>query len=798
MEHRSEIQQLGDQVRKAIFISLSYWYVFVLSFVLVFAWSYYKNRYAQNVYSIYTTIFINKKGSAPEIYAGGISVTPRLNLENEIGILKSYQLNYEVISKLPFFETEYFRPRKFRYDKRLYKNTPFVVSYDSLNPPPAGKKYYVQIVDTNEIYVWEEKGQKQKTSLNTTVSISGHKFTIERNGAVNFEPGEYYFYRRNISSLVHSYSEKLRVDPRSPNSSILWIWIETTEPQKDIDYLNTLAEVYINKRVREKNEIALKTIEFIDQQLSVFSDSLRTTEDKLQVFKQKNLVDVSTASSELSEQLKDLDKQYKMLKIKKSFYIQLKKRLDTQPESAVVMSPSLVGIDDPTLESYLAELTKLIIDYKVLSSSSDNTDIPPVKQTKTQIEALKNTISVYLDQSIGFTEESMQELQNEISAIEKKLAELPEAERKWLQINRKFDINNEIYTFLMERRMEAGITLASSRPDAQVIDKARPETKRFKRKVGYVSYTKSLLIALFIPAMIIFLIVLLDNKIKTKDEIEAMTSLPIVGTITHNKYNADLPVAKYPRSSVAESFRALKTNIQFLTIDNPAKVILITSTISGEGKTFVATNLGAIYALSNKQVLLISADLRRPRIDRSFVAGNNTGITTYLSGENTIDEVIVKTEVDNLWLLPAGEIPPNPAELLESEKFVDLISKLKDKYDYIIIDTPPVGIVTDALILAVYADLFLYVVRQEYTTKSSIRLANEISEKDKLPKMALVVNDVKTSLVYGLKHGYSYSYGYGYGYSYGYGYYADEEELPQTKFGRWKYKIIRSVLNLFR
>jgi len=782
MEHKNELQNFLEQIKYFILTSLGYWYLYIIIFLVFFAFSIFKNRYSRNIYSIYTTIFIETRYYQPEIFAGGIPIRPGVNLENEIGKLTSYQLNYTVLTQLPDFEFQYFLKRKMKFDKELYKSSPIKITFSKDSNPLYNTPIFIKILNENQIKI---KINKKTWNLKFGQDFNYNDITFMITKTQNFSSQligkEYYIIHQNLKNLAYKYSQQLKIDLRSPQSTILWLWMETDIPYKDIDYLNKLAEVYIKQRVRKKNEIAIKTIEFIDQQLQIFQDSLRLAEKEMTQFKNINLSIISEQANTANEQLKEIETKIKKLQIKKTFYNNLINILKQQKDEILLPPPSVFGINDATLTSLLEKLLQAIEEKnQALLYIKDQERIPLTRHANLKIQNIKNTIHKYLLTSIDYTDKSINDLEKEKQQLYNELLFLPIAERQYLQLNRKFEINNNIYTFLMKRRMEAGITLASSRPDAEIIDRALPETIRFKRRVGYTNPIKTIFLALITVFLIISIIYIADNKIKCQNDIERFTNIPVIGTIIENKSKLKIPVLHYPRSSIAEAFRSLRTNILYYMIDKPIQVILITSTVSNEGKTFVASNLAAIFAGTGKKTLLIEADLRKPKIQEYFNLNYQKGIVTFLIGEHSYEQAIFPTEIKNLYILPSGDIPPNPVELLEADKMRSFLEKLRNDFDFIIIDSPPVGIVTDALVLANYSDLILFVIRQLYSTRQSIKLLNELKSKKKLEHLAIVLNNIKIGVFESLKYGYGYSYGYGYGKSYGYGYYLEEENFNKS------------------
>ncbi len=803
MEQRNEFEIIVYQLKHFVLTSIGYWYLYLIAFILALGFAKYKNRYSKSIYSIYTTINIEQRYSQPEVYAGGIPITPGVNLENEMGKLTSYQMNYDVLSKLPSFEYQYFLDRDLAYDMELYKSSPIKIILSSQSSPFYNTPIYVTVRDTSNILIQLGKSKDHYSSKFGQVFTHGSlSFSIIKTN--NFGPQcvgkRYYIIHRDIRQLAHSYSQRLRIDLRSPNSTILWIWMETSTPNKDIDYLNELAREYINQRLRKKNEIAIRTIEFIDKQLEVFQDSLRVAEKEMTHFKGNNILSTTDEGKELNDELKNIEEQIKTLQLKTAYYNNLLSLLGSAGSSQIMlMPPGFVGIDDPGLQSLMDKLLEAIDEKNKASLIiKDEERIPMMKNINIRIQELRNSIYQYIQQSLKYTNKTQQELEKQRQSLYIQLLKFPAAQREFMQVNRKFEINNKIYTFLMQRRMEAGITLASSRPDAEILDRARPETIRFKRRVGYISIGKAIIFAIVIVLLIISVLFILDTKIKSSADIERLTSIPIISTIIENKTGLKVPVIRYPRSSITEAFRSLRTNILYYMVDKPAKVILISSTIGGEGKTFVSVNLAAILAGTGKKVVILEADLRKPKVQTYFEVEHQEGIVTFLIGEHTYEEIVHKLEIDNLYLIPCGEIPPNPVELLESKKMHELISKLREDFDFVIIDSPPIGIVTDALVLANYSDMMLFVIRQLFSTRQSIKLINELRENKKLEHIAIILNGIKTNLMYGLRYGYGDTYGYGYGVSYGYGYYQDEGNEPHTLWEKFKALIERFFYKLFK
>lgn len=403
-----------------------------------------------------------------------------------------------------------------------------------------------------------------------------------------------------------------------------------------------------------------------------------------------------------------------------------------------------------------------------------------------KIQKVVDAIKENVNQSINTTNLNIKDIDARISDEENNLQKLPITERQLLNIQREFDINNDIFTFLLQKRAEAGIAKASNISDNKVIDAARPENAYQISPKRTKNYITAIFIGSIIPLIIIVLAEYFNTRITDLKELEKLKNCNVIGTIGHNDMLSDLPVFENPKSALSESFRSLRTNLQYLLPEKDEKVIMLTSAISGEGKTFCAINLAIILAMSNKKCVLVGLDLRKPKIHKLFNLSNDVGLSTFLINRNTKDEIIKTTNINNLYIVTSGPIPPNPAELLETDKMQVFIEDLKKEFDFIILDTPPITIVTDAFLASKYVNATILVIRQNLSSKNVLYLANDISGKDNLKKLNILVNDIKIPSYYGYsyKYGYRYGYGYGYGnsyYNYNQEYYGDSKQSSTLK-----------------
>jgi capsular exopolysaccharide synthesis family protein len=426
-----------------------------------------------------------------------------------------------------------------------------------------------------------------------------------------------------------------------------------------------------------------------------------------------------------------------------------------------------MGITDPVLIRLVTELSEIKSEKEKLSLNLENNQ-PAYSLMEMREAEIKKALSENINYGISGLKLSIEASNRRIFEVDTLINKLPTTERQFINIQRKFDLNNTVYTYLLEKRAESGIAKASNLPDNRVIDYASssgpisPKTKNNLRL--------ALILGLIFPMAAIAMMDFFNDKIMDKSDIEKKTMVPVIGYISHSDTLKEIPVVDKPGSALAESFRSVRTAMKYFLKKDEVAVIAVSSTISSEGKTFISSNLASITAMVGKKVLLIGLDLRKPRINKVFQFDGSPGMSTYLSGNCNYEDIIMKTHVDNLFYTPSGPIPPNPAELIETDQMRIFMERAKREFDYIFIDTPPVAIVTDALLLAGYVDVNLFIVRQRYSTRNTLELIDQFHKKGELKNMAILINDISLTGYYG--YGMRYGYNQGYGYSYGNNYYS--------------------------
>jgi tyrosine-protein kinase Etk/Wzc len=790
--YNSLLEEDTIDFKRYLSLFISNWFWFVMALFIGLGVAYTKNRYSERVYTVSSSLLIRddqfKGGSSDlgNIFPGTSVFKSEQNLKNEIGILKSFSLNYRVMMELPSFHVVYIGiGKRGIVETKMYNTTPFIVVYDSLLKQRIDVPVNIRILST-ETYKIEIEGENHFNkilSFGEKFNEKGFNFSIFPNpGFFSFdreESNKYSFYFESLAALANQYRSSLEISPIDKDATLVTLSISGNVAEHESDYLNKLMDVYLQWGLEVKNKTAEKTIVFIDEQIGSISDSLKTVENNLESFRLSNrLIDISKEGTFIQNRLENYQNELTSLILQKKYYDYLLEYISSKNETGDIVSPGAMGVTNGSLERQVEELANLQLQKSNLKVNISE-DLPAVMLINSSINDVKATIVENISSSMKSLENAIKDSEDRISSVEAELNKLPGTERKFINIQRKFELNNTVYTYLLEKKAEAGIAKASTVSDNRIIDYAQPFNSQQVSPKSKQNYVLALALGLLLPALLILLFDYLNNKIIDRKDVEKGTSAPIIGYISHNDYKSEIPVNEKPGSTLSESFRAVRTSLKYFIGENETPVIAISSTISGEGKTFISINLAAIIAMLGKRVLLIGLDLRKPRIHKILQVENGLGMSTYLCGTCGYNEIIFPTEIENLFYAPAGPVPPNPAELIETVKMKEFIEKAKKEFDFVIIDTPPIAIVTDALLIAPFADMYMLVVRQRYTSRNTLELIQELYKNGTLKNLGIVINDISLKGYYG--YGLRYGYSMGYGYTYGYNYYG---EYVYGKYGK--------------
>lgn len=762
---------------------LKYWYLFALSLIIGFVVSYYKIRYSVPLYKTYGKTLLKDEYSAwgEEYFIKGMElVSARNRLTNEVGIISSYNIMREVLNRVDF--------SVFYYDigniktTELYKSSPFLVEIDTNQENHYRAFYYLKVNDAASFSVSMDKEfeNQQTFPFNKWVDMNGLKVKItltEKYEKGKTEEKLLSFSINDLNSLAKVYQTSLQLETEPLESSILKFSLTGPTIEKEVDFINALMQYYIENGLKESSEIATNTIKFVDEQLKDISGDLRSTENKIEEFKgSNNGKKLQINSTNLIPQSNDIEKEFVEVQFEYNFYQETIKNLKNSDVDKIFI-PNIINLNvqDPLYRS-ITDLMNSYSQKKRLETQAKDSSTS-YKLLVEQIKTNKQILTANIESRLMQKKFQLDQLKEQLFNIDGRLSQLPSAEAEFIRMSRIYDLNNNFYNYLLQKRSEAAMAEASNVPKAKILEPASDYTVSYVGIIPNSIYTFNLGVALAISFLIVLLLFLFNTKIMEKGDVESITSIPIIGTVGHVQTDSNLVILNQPKSIVSESFRAIRTNINYLTKEKKSFTVLITSSISGEGKTFCSINLASAYSLTGKKTLLIGGDLRKPKIFDDFNLKNTLGLSSFLIGKNSLEEVTQTTQKENLFLISSGPVPPNPSELIETDKMLALFEEAKKIYDVIIIDTPPIGLVTDALILTKYADVNLYVIRQHYTRKSQLELINQLYTDKKIVDLGIIVNDLKEQ-----KIGYKYGYSYGYGYGYGGGYYADGEVVNKKGF----------------
>mgnify|MGYP001495355008 CR=1 FL=1 len=784
---------------KALILKYSqYWYYFLIS-ILFFGFVAFLNiRYTIPEYSVSTTLLIrddnNTQLGAENLLEGLELFSGKKNLKNEIVILNSYSITEKVIEELNL-GISYFQHGFFQTNE-MFENSPFVVNLDSNHNQLTGVDFHVKNITENDFtltvkaedqfpYDLIEQKYNKKILANLNIdkrynfgeTINNEYFSFYITKSIFFKSDEiqksnktYSFKLHQTDKLAHKLINNITINPINKETSILKLNIKGKTPKKNINILDKITEIYIRSGLDEKNIMAINTIHFIDEQLEVIQDSLTIIENKLESFRLQN-PNLEIVDKEFGTyfQKQKLDNTLSEQSVNIKYYNSLLSYLKDDNNANSIVSPTSMGISNPELNSLINQLLQLYAKKGELKLTTTKKN-PTYQAVISQIIHTKNTIIENVNNLISSALIYETDLKKRINSFNNKINQLPEAEKKYLILKRKHEYNEQTSIYLQQKRYEASLAKAGTESDHKVIDPARLDSEIPIKPRKSLTYFISILIGFFIPIAFISLRDFFSDTIYTKSDLQNATRIPIIGLIGHSDKATSMVVSDATKSIIAESFRSLRTNIQYLAANKEKKVITVTSSIGGEGKTFTAMNLAAILALAGHKTILIGGDLRKPKLHADFNISRSRGLSSYLINKSSLNEVIDKTEITQLEVIGSGPTPPNPAELLDSPNMQELIKKLNKTYDYVIIDTPPIGLVTDGVILMKHADINLYVVRHGYSKTNTLSIINNLYEKQQVGDVQIIINDFKHS-----SSGYGYGYGYGYGGS-GYGYYENEDE----------------------
>ncbi|WP_268036146.1 GumC family protein [Algoriphagus sp. PAP.12] len=801
------------EIRYVVAKYIRYWPWYVLFTLIFLIATFLFHRYTVDEYEV-TGSMVIKTNTSPEarildrsnIFNSGI------NLENDILRLRSKNLAREALKKV-HFDVEYFAKTNIKAIE-LYDRSPIRIKVDWDHLQVADTQVELQILsednfklvpfsesllDINSAQAAGDESIYDKTyTFGEEIESARSKFTVY---LVN--PGrvgdEVVFQLKNPSALEESWARAVNVNTENEYSSVLRLSTTTKVVEKGRDYINALMESYIDYDLNEKNKIQENTIAFIEEQLGFLEDSLKNKERELQEFKVENkLLDVSAEFSNILSKMNALDEQNAQLDYQLKYFEEIRDYMERKSKDfSDVIAPSVIGVPDPLLNGLIQTLVGLSQERRKLLATV-NENHPEVIKIDVQMEKVQDGLFENVVNLIENTRKQQQGIQREIRTYDAQFSTLPESESEYTGIFREFKLRESLYTYLLEKRAEAGIARASNVSDNAILDAAKRGTLVFPKKQQ--NYALAIILGLFLPFGFIVVRDMFDDSIKDQRDLKKHFMIPQLGVIGFSQKETNKVVLEHPKSAVAESFRSLRSAITYLASGKNTKRILVTSSVSGEGKTFTSLNLASAMALGSKRTVVVGGDLRRPKLATYFGDSEKVGLSTYLIGKVEAQDIVKETDQEFLSYVPSGIIPPNPAELLQTQRLKDFLQYLDERFDVIIFDTPPMGLVSETIDLMRLFDINLYVVRQNYTVKDHLVMINDLFNNKQVKNVYGVFNGIINSGYH--YEGYNYGYGNTYLYSqnnkYMYNYYGDDLEEKKKKIKKKETSYLKKIKKLFR
>ena len=787
-------------IQEILFRYLIHWPWFVASVIVcvALAWGYL--RLTTPIYNISATVLIKdeKKGGganmSSELEKMGLNgfVSSSSNIENEIEVLSSKTLAREVVSSLGLFVTYMDEDR---FPKReLYRTSPVLVS---LTPQEADKLPQTMEVDMSmqpsgvmdvQIRVGEKEYRKRFEKLPAVLPTDEGTiaFFVNNDTLSSLRP-ESVTKERHITAYINrpfsvakGYAGSLSITPTSKATSVVTVSLKNSNTQRGKDYIDKLLKMYNINANNDKNEVAQRTAEFIDERIDIISKELGSTERDLENFKRS--AGITDLSSEAQIALTG-NAEYEKKRVENQTQINLVMDLQRYLQGTEYeVLPSNVGLQDAGVAGAIDRYNEMVAERNRLLRTSTESN-PAIVNLSSSIRAMRGNIQTTLDATLKGLEITKADLAREAGRYSRRISDAPTQERQFVSIARQQEIKSGLYLMLLQKREENAIVLAAIANNAKIIDEAQADGTPISPKRMMI-YLAALVFGIGIPVGVIYLIGMTKFKIEGRADVEKLTSIPVIGDVPlADEKNGSIAVFENQNNLMSETFRNVRTNLQFM-LENGKNVILVTSTISGEGKSFISANLAISLSLLGKKVVIVGLDIRKPGLNKVFnIPKKEHGITQFLTNPsiNLMDLVQPSDINKNLYILPGGTVPPNPTELLARDGLEKAVETLKQNFDYVILDTAPVGMVTDTLLIGRVADLSVYVCRADYTRKAEFTLINELAENSKLPNLCIAINGLDLQKK---KYGYYYGYGkygkyYGYGKRYGYGYGYGEHKVKR-------------------
>ena len=776
-------------IKKTIKNLVVNWYYFVGGLLITLLFAFIYIRYTDPVYQINAAIMVENEsgGNSGSSLSGGAGMFQDLggmfnmasSVNNEEEILRTRSLMYRVVKDLQL-NVNYFRQEDIR-SIETFENTPYAVHLIALRDSIKPFMVHWKEVGPNSYKLSDDKEKNVLTAkYNDTVRYNKCFFYITRNKFINIDKDaedKFFFKISSYDNATSSYQRNLAITVPDLKANVMDLSINSEVPSKGEFVLNYFIQSYLQSSLEQRNQIADSTLVFINARLGIVTNELKTIETQIALYKGNNKIIDPAVQAQLMANTYDAN--YKLasqLDLQLAVIKDLQEYLKDEKNNKRIVPSNLV-VNDITFTELVSKYNTLMIDRDRISLNYPETN-PLLQNIDLQLSNIRRDMINNLSSLQANIQQSKTHLQINDQSLNTKIFGAPSVEKGYLELSREQKIKEALYLFLVQRREEIAISRSSNMAKAKVIDAAKATSNPVSPNQTII-YIAAIILGLFIPSIIIYLRSVLNTKILSKEDIIKKVRVPVLGEINHNNAKNSLIVTdQLSRSIITEQFRTLRTNLQFILTSKDQKTIMVTSSMGNEGKSFISLNLANVLALANNRVLLIELDLRKPKILKYLDISPKNGLSNYLISDIGVEEIVIPSGInENLFVAGSGAIPPNPTELLLSSRLADFFTAVKKQFDYIVIDSPPIGLVTDGQIIAKHANATLYIVRQKFTLRNQLNIIQDIHENKKISNLYILINDVKEKGSYG----YGYTYGYGYAYGNGNGYF---EKTRKNKISR--------------
>ncbi len=748
------------------------WYVFAITLAVVCGGTLVYVKYASKIYKVKASVLLKVErsnaygGRSDDILKVYELIEQDKNLQNEIYYFKSTPLVKSVVEKMDLLVSYYLQedkiPKEVSFSlKALYKDSPFMIVLNKDHLQPAETFFYIKILDEEQFMI---SADNPKTTiidyrdesvavrevpywLNGTYSFgeeiedpfTSFRVLLNSNYQSDTYQGKDLFFKLNTTeALTRAFKGSLGVEISALEATMVEMTFNSDNLQKGLDFLEGLIDRYNESSLEEKNYLANKTIEHLDFQLSDISQSLGSSEQELQnIRRSTSVMNVDEKAANIYNQLQTLENQRDEAQRTRGYLIEMDDYFASNRDSSG-LAPSAMGLNDPLLNDLIQNLTELNAERQTIINNNQLLN-PRLRTIEISINNLKKVITENLKYSINATTSELNEVNGKIRSLNREFSSLPRTQTRLLGIERKFNLNEDIYMKLLEQKIQAQIIKASNLPDLDIVEP--PQYVGIHSPKTIILLFVAVILGTVIPGIFIVGKKLFSNRIHDKEELKAFSNLPQIGSIPQDGRSSINVIVDQPNSITAEAFHSVRSNLIYYLMGKSNQVILVTSTMEGEGKSFSALNIASSLAVTNNKTVLVEFDLRRPSdLYNKLGIRGLVGVSSLLINKASLDEITINSDVENLDIILAGQVPPNPIELISSRQTARLFEELKKKYDYIIIDTPPYGVLTDSFVLMKYADITLYVTRLGQVKKRMLLSSFDDIASKKIENIHVLIN----------------------------------------------------------